>query len=131
MPSILLIEDDTAVRELLRTCLEGAGYFVQESDTGREGMRKFRKAPCDLVITDIFMPDCDGLDVIRRLRGHHPTVKILAISGGSGTMDYLKEARLLGAARAIHKPFEIQTLLQEVAGLLADEESHPCKSTAS
>jgi len=119
MHSILIIEDDAVVRQLLRLCLEEAGYDVKEATTGRDGTREFRKAPIDLVITDIFMPDCDGLDVIRRLRRLHPSLKILAISGGSGTMDYLREATALGATRVLYKPFVMPTLLRTVSDLLA------------
>ena len=115
----LIIEDDAAVRQLLRLCLEEAGYDVKEATTGRDGTREFRKTPIDLVITDIFMPDCDGLDVIRRLRRLHPSLKILAISGGSGTMDYLREATALGATRVLYKPFVMPTLLRTVGDLLA------------
>ena len=70
-------------------------------------------SPIHLVITDIFMPDWDGLDVIRRLRHLHPNLKILAISGGSGTMDYLKEARAVGASRALYKPLRDRYLVKK------------------
>ena len=125
MHSILIIEDDAAVRQLLRLCLEEAGYDVKEATTGRDGTREFRKGPIDLVITDIFMPNCDGLDVIRRLRRLHPSLKILAISGGSGTMDYLREATSLGATRVLYKPFVMPTLLRTVGDLLAAEDAAP------
>lgn len=123
--SILIIEDDAPLRQLLRLCLEEAGYDVKEAITGRDGTREFRKAPIDLVITDIFMPDCDGLDVIRRLRRLHPRLKILAISGGSGTMDYLRKATSLGATRVLYKPFVVPTLLRTVGDLLASEGDGP------
>ena len=119
MHSILVIDDIDAVRTLLRLTLEGAGYDVQEAANGVEGIRAFQKTPADLVITDIFMPDCDGLDVIRRLRRLHPRLKILAISGGSGTMDYLREATSLGATRVLYKPFVLPTLIRTVGDLLA------------
>ena len=67
MPTILLIEDDDSVRALLRTTLTSSGYTVQEAVNGRHGIRVFRKAPTDLVITDLYMPDRDGLDVIEAL----------------------------------------------------------------
>jgi DNA-binding response OmpR family regulator len=123
MVSIVIIEDDAAVREVLRVGLESAGYNVREAKNGRDGTREFRKAPTDLVITDIYMPDCDGLDVIRRLRRVHPKLKILAISGASGTMDFLKTARSLGASRVLYKPFVIADLLKTVAQLLAEDDA--------
>ena len=81
MSSILIIEDDAAIRHLLRSCLEQAGYEMREAERAKTGYGNVHKSPIHLVITDIFMPDCDGLDVIRRLRRLHPNLKILAISG--------------------------------------------------
>jgi len=120
MVSIVVIEDDAAIRDVLRIGLESAGYHVREAKNGRDGTREFRKAPTDLVITDIYMPDCDGLDVIRRLRRVHPKLKILAISGASGTMDFLKTARSLGASRVLYKPFVMTVVLKTVSELLAE-----------
>jgi DNA-binding response OmpR family regulator len=115
--SILIIEDEEAVRHLLRCYLEEAGYIVSEAPNGRKGVQAFRKAPTDLVITDIYMPERDGLEVIECLRRSRPTVKILVISGASGTMDYFKIARAAGAS-ALRKPFALQTLLSQVAFLI-------------
>ena len=118
MASILVIDDNAALREVLRIGLETAGHNVREMRNGREGVRAFRKEPCDLVITDIFMPDRDGLELIEALRRTHPQVKIIAMSGASGTMDYLPVAQSLGAARIIRKPFAVPTMLTVVAELL-------------
>jgi DNA-binding response OmpR family regulator len=87
MASILIIDDTDVIRDLLQTSLERAGYAVRVAKDGHEGLREFRKASADLVITDIYMPDCDGIEVIRGLRRLSPEVKILAISGGTGTKD--------------------------------------------
>lgn len=121
MASILIIDDNAALREVLRVGLETAGHTVREMRNGRDGIRAFRKEPSDLVITDIYMPERDGLELIEALRRTHPQVKILAMSGASGTMDYLNRARLLGAAMVIRKPFEIPTLLKTVGDLLDSE----------
>ena len=121
--SILIIENEEAVRHLLRCCLEEAGYTVNEAPNGRKGVQAFRKAPSDLVITDIYMPECDGLQVIECLRRSRPTVKILVISGASGTMDYFKLARAAGAS-ALRKPFALQTLLSQVAYLIGKAGTH-------
>jgi CheY-like chemotaxis protein len=120
-PTILLLEDDDSVRALLRTTLTSAGYTVLEANSGRQGIRSFRKAPSDLVITDLYMPDRDGLEVIEALRRSHPQVKVLAISGASGTMDYLPLAQSLGAVAVLQKPFAPSALLQVVAQLLKSE----------
>ncbi len=120
MPSILVIDDNAALREVLRVALETAGHQVRDVSNGREGIRAFRKEPCDLVITDIFMPERDGLELIEALRRTHPAVKILAISGASGTMDYLSKARALGAAMVIRKPFVTQAVVRAVTELLQE-----------
>jgi DNA-binding response OmpR family regulator len=121
--SILIIEDEEPVRQLLRNCLEEAGYIVNEAPNGRKGVQAFRKAPSDLVITDIYMPECDSHEVIECLRRSRPTVKILVISAASGTMDYFKLARAAGAS-ALRKPFALQTLLGQVAFLIGKAGTH-------
>jgi DNA-binding response OmpR family regulator len=117
--SILIIDDEEPIRHLLRYCLEDAGYTVSEAPNGRKGVQAFRKAPTDLVITDIYMPERDGLQVIECLRRSRPSVKILVISGASGTMDYFKIARAAGAS-ALRKPFALQTLLSRVTYLIGN-----------
>ena len=81
---ILVVDDDKAVRLLLRTLLERRGHSVVEAADGAEGLECYRAAPADLVITDIQMPVMDGLQMIKELRGAFPTVKIIAISGEKG-----------------------------------------------
>ncbi len=81
MARILVVDDDTAVRLLLRTVLERRGHVVVEAENGAEGLQYYRAAPTDLVITDIQMPVMDGLQMIKELRSAFPTVKIIAISG--------------------------------------------------
>ncbi len=81
MARILVVDDDTAVRLLLRTVLERRGHSVVEAENGAEGLQYYRAAPTDLVITDIQMPVMDGLQMIKELRSAFPTAKIIAISG--------------------------------------------------
>ena len=78
---ILLVDDDKAVRLLLRTVLERRGHSVVEAENGDEGLRYYRVTPADLVIVDIQMPVKDGLQMIKELQGDFPTAKIIAISG--------------------------------------------------
>ena len=118
--SILIIDDEESVRYLLRFGLEEAGYVVREAPNGRKGIHAFRQAPADLVITDIFMPDRDGIDVIERLRRKRPDLKIMAISGASGTMDCFEAATAAGATCVLRKPFSIRTILKTVATLFED-----------
>jgi CheY-like chemotaxis protein len=123
MYSVLLIEDDESLRELLRITLIGAGYVVLEAINGRQGVQAFRKTPTDLVITDLYMPERDGLEVIEALRRTHPRVKVLAISGASGTMGYLPLAQSLGAVAVLQKPFAPSAFLHVVARLLKSQSS--------
>ncbi len=81
MASILVIDDSEAVRHLCRTILEHAGYTISEATNGREGIRLFNEAPIDAVVTDMHMPDGNGLEVIKELRAQHSQLKILAVSG--------------------------------------------------
>jgi CheY-like chemotaxis protein len=85
MARILLIDDDEPVRTTLRLTLEHFGHTVIEARDGTEGLALFQHANADLVITDIVMPEKDGLEVLRELRRMHPSVKIIAISGPGGT----------------------------------------------
>jgi two-component system, chemotaxis family, chemotaxis protein CheY len=78
---ILVVDDDNAIRLLLRSMLERRGHSVVEAENGAEGLQYYRTAPADLVITDIQMPVMDGLQMIKALRDDFPTAKIIAISG--------------------------------------------------
>ena len=122
MPSVLIVDDEEAIRRLIRTTLEQAGYRVQEAADGKEGLSHYRQAPADLVIMDILMPDQDGLESILSLRREFPNAKIMAITGGSdmiGILNFLDVARMLGARRTLQKPFEMQQLLDAVQAEIA------------
>ena len=120
MARLLLIEDDDGVRTVLRRMLEQAGHTVIEARDGKEGLRLFQRTPADLVITDIVMPEKEGLEVVRALRDTHPPVKIIAISGAGPHEggDYLALARLMGAAKVLQKPFTNALLIAAVNDLL-------------
>ena len=113
-PSILLIDDNDQIRALLRRVLEEAGYFVIDAANGREGLQQFRQTPVALVITDLLMPDSDGLEVTMTLRRESPHVKIIALTGGAGEPNLLQVAKLLGAHRTMKKPLEMTELLKAV-----------------
>ncbi len=120
MARILVIDDDNAVRLSVRLALEDADYDVEEAANGQEGMARFRANPADLVVTDIFMPEKEGLETIDEIKRTAPQTKIIAISGG-GRMDpedYLEIARRVGADRSLCKPFDIHLLVATVDDLL-------------
>jgi len=114
MTSILIIDDEEPIRALLRKTLEKAGYVVLEARNGTEGLRLFRLTPPSLVITDVLMPDTDGLEIIMALRREATTVRIIALTGAANDFDYLDVAQLLGAHRIMRKPLSMPELLQAV-----------------
>jgi DNA-binding response OmpR family regulator len=110
---VLVIEDNGDLRDLVRLALEAAGHEVLTATHGQEGLAYLTGHPVDLVITDLFMPEMDGIEVIAALRGQFPGVRIVAMSGRPG-VDYLAVARELGAARILRKPFAMDELLSAV-----------------
>jgi DNA-binding response OmpR family regulator len=120
MARILIIDDDPHTRELLRLVLEHESHEVVEASNGREGMALFRAAPTDLVISDILMPEQEGLQTIRELRREFPEAKIIAISSArpGGRMNFFQAATLLGAQRTLRKPFDLDELRQAVREVL-------------
>jgi len=120
MARILVIDDDATVRLSVKLALEDADHAVTVAADGQEGTDLFRQNPADLVISDIFMPEKEGLETIDEIRRIQPQTKIIAISGG-GRMDpddYLAIAKSVGADRSLLKPFDIQQLVDMVAELL-------------
>jgi two-component system response regulator (stage 0 sporulation protein F) len=114
MATILVIDDEDAVRTLLRTVLERAGHEVTEAPNGRLGLASYRERPADLVNTDILMPEMNGLDMILELTRALLNVKVIAISGAPDTQNASDAAKLLGA-----RPFGIDALLKIVQYELA------------
>ena len=117
---ILVIDDDQQIRILLRQVMELAGYEFVEAGDGREGLLKLRKLGADLVITDLIMPEQEGLETITSMKKEYPKLKIIAISGGGriGPEAYLPAAQELGAERVFSKPFDIRELAEAVKELL-------------
>ncbi|MBS0334173.1 MAG: response regulator [Proteobacteria bacterium] len=123
--SILLIDDDVVLLRQMATALGFAGFSVRCAVNGREGLRAFQAEPADLVVTDIIMPEREGIETIIALRAHAPRVKIIAMSGGFriGPEDFLNMARHVGADAVIAKPFRLTALLDEARQLLAGQAS--------
>jgi len=118
---ILVIDDDVAVRGLLHQILNSAGHIVVEAEDGKAGMAELERRPVDLVITDLVMPDLEGLEVLRNLHVHRPELPVIAISGAFGG-SYLKVATLLGAAATLTKPVDAAVLLRTVRVVMASRE---------
>ncbi len=111
--SILIVEDDAEVRHLIRRTLENGGHDVCEAANGLEAVSAVKATPFDLVITDILMPELDGLETIIYLRREVPGTKIIAISGTQNEL-FLRDARGLGASATLTKPFQPAALLDIV-----------------
>ena len=121
MPSVLVVDDQDQVRQLIRDTLEQAGYEVAEARDGKEGLDRYRARSTDLVIMDILMPDQDGLEAIMAFRREFPDTRVIAMTGGSdatGILNFLDVAKMLGARRTLQKPFELKVLLDTVAAEL-------------
>ena len=120
---ILVIDDDEQMRVLLRQVMEWSGFTVDDAENGRKGMQIQRRQPADLVITDLIMPEQEGLETISLLKKEFPEVKIVAISGGGriGPEAYLPAARELGADLVFSKPFDVKEFVTAVRGLLGND----------
>lgn len=116
MANILLIEDDELVRNSLAFTLRGAGHTVHVAHDGRDGVEKFSSLRLDLVVTDIIMPNQEGIETIIAIRKSNAVLPIIAISGagGSGTVDFLKAATVFGATKVLRKPFGAKALVAAV-----------------
>jgi DNA-binding response OmpR family regulator len=122
MARVLVLEDDGALGIIMRSALEDAGHEVMVAADGRVGLRVFGASRFDVVITDMLMPDMDGVELVRTIRAYGSPVRIVAISGGSDTVDaadLLTTAVRLGADAALPKPFRPGDLRELVAAVLA------------
>lgn len=120
MARILVIDDDGLACFTVERILAGAGHTVVLAENGAVGMRRQRETPFDLVITDILMPERDGIETIRTLKAEFPRLRIIAISGGGrvGNLNFLQMAEDFGVADTLPKPFSADALLAKVAGVL-------------
>jgi DNA-binding response OmpR family regulator len=122
MAKILIIDDDPVLRGTMRKILERAGYDVSEAADGDAGRRQVAAGAPDLVITDLLMPEKEGIETIQELTERFPDVRILAVSGAGGSDDEegpLMDAKLFGAHAVLPKPFSVQALTDVVGRLLA------------
>lgn len=121
MARILIIDDEKPVREAVEAIAAAAGHETRFAADGRQGMAQFASFQPDLVITDMLMPEKEGVETIAELRKLRPNLPIIAISGGGrvGNMSFLKMAERFGATRTIAKPFSAADLMAALAACLS------------
>ena len=118
---ILVIDDNPVVRQTLTRVLEDEGYETLTATDGKRGLALYAAEQPDLVITDIIMPDKEGIETIRTMLRHNPNAKVIAISGGGriGNTDFLQLARCVGACETLAKPFDPDELVRTAHKLIA------------
>ena len=118
---ILVVDDNADLRSTIQALLQADGFDVAVAGDGQAALASHQSRPADVVITDLFMPDKDGIETIVELRKLSPGLKIVAISGWTSTQgsDYLRVAREIGAAVTLQKPFDPQELSRVVRQLAA------------
>jgi two-component system, chemotaxis family, chemotaxis protein CheY len=111
---LLIVDDDADMRLSLKLALEMAGYTAEVAADGREALAIQRQRPADVLITDIFMPDTDGFEVIDAVRRSFPQTRIIVVSGGArlAKREYLMDAALMDVDAVLPKPFDVETLLR-------------------
>ena len=116
MAKILIIDDDELILNVFNRFLTGKGHDVMVAPDGRQGLRALEREVVDLVITDIMMPETDGLEVVMAIRGKGTSTPVIAISGGMHAMpmDFLPMAKKFGAEQVLYKPVELDDLLVAV-----------------
>jgi CheY-like chemotaxis protein len=116
---ILVIDDDELVRETLEALLRGSGYDVTSAADGRRGLDALARNTPDFVITDIYMPEKEGIETIVDIRRNYPDIKIIAMSGGAdvGSMPVLQLAEMVGADRVLKKPFRTSEIVEAIESL--------------
>lgn len=120
MARILIIDDDTNLRRVMRKVLERAGHTVYEAENGLRGIEVVERELPDLVVTDLLMPEKEGIETIVELRERFPSIGIIAVSGAGGVGDRgpLIDAELFGADAALPKPFSIDDFLGAIDSVL-------------
>jgi DNA-binding response OmpR family regulator len=132
-PTVLVIDDDWAVRSSLEMLLEAHGFQVAVARDGRQGLAAFRTIAPDIVLTDIMMPQQDGIETIALIRRECPNAKIVVMSGSEplANVDLVSAATKLGANVGLHKPCDPQELLETIRALLKLAPVTPAQSSAA
>ena len=122
MANVLLVEDEPLVLETLSSAIKSSGHTVVTASNGVLGLKRFAEQQFDLVVTDIIMPDKEGIEMILEMRRQKPDAKIVAISGGgrTGNVEFLKMAESFGAMATLKKPIRLAELLKVLSEYLGD-----------
>lgn len=120
MATVLVIDDEPSIRRIVAHVLRTDGHDVLEAENGKEGVRIFQAHAIDLVVTDLVMPEQEGIETTERLLALDPSVPVVAMSGGGrgSAVSYLKIAQLVGARATLEKPFTLDQLRTVVAEVL-------------
>ena len=120
IPRVLVVDDSADIRGMLQAQLEMEGFHVATAPDGTRALALLGRLPADLIITDLFMPDKDGIETILEIREKYPALQIVAMSGWDSRQgsDYLKVAREIGAVRTVKKPFELTDIVKIVRDLM-------------
>ncbi len=123
--NILLVDDEESIRTMLCAVLDNPEYTFAEASNGTEALGIMEGQSFDLIITDVIMPDCDGIELVMTIRKKLPDIKVIVMSGGGRVRadHYLNLAEKLGAARVFEKPFNTAELCETVSTLLAEPDS--------
>ncbi len=124
MTSILVVDDDELVRRAIVRILAGAGYELQEASDGDEAWQMQTAQPFDLILTDLYMPNADGIEFLTRLQEIDSETKVIAISGGGrivGHANALEDAEAFGASATLRKPFTPTEVLEKVQEVLEQD----------
>lgn len=120
MSRILIIDDDAAMRDVLRQTFERAGFVVDVAADGNEGIACYQRNRADVVITDVVMPDREGIETLIEIKGMDPDAKVIAMSGGgrAGATGFLTLAKKFGAEEVYAKPLDRRALVSNVRNLI-------------
>ncbi len=125
MAKILLIDDDPTIQKVFSQFLTNMGHEVGQAENGKIGLRMMEEGRPDLVITDIMMPEMDGLEILLKIRSNHDDIPVIAISGGMRALpvNFLHQAKLFGAKYVFEKPVPLDVLNNAVKELIEDNDA--------
>ena len=123
MAQILVVDDDPNILRNVREILEEEGHEVREALSGEAAMEILAGAPVDLIVSDLYMPAMDGIEILIRLHDEYPGVPLVAMSGGGrmAKQELLRDASMLGAVATLEKPFTVEQLIDIVNGALKSD----------